>query len=62
MQIGAANIEVALTAAHERQREVEPLLCNTKCGNHHDRPAFNGCGRKEPVDRFDNDAADRDQQ
>ena len=60
MQIGAADIQVAVAAAHEQQRG-ETVDGDAKRRNRHDRPARDRRRAVEPVDRLDDDAADRDQ-
>ena len=55
VQIGAANIEIAVTTAHEQQRRAA-VDDDAECSPPPRRPASTGAGVIEPVDRLDRDA------
>ena len=62
VQIGAANIEVAVAAAHEQQRG-DAVDGDAERRDQNDGPAPRPAqAPPEPIDRLDDDAADRDQQ
>ena len=61
VQIGAADIEVAVAAAHEQQRRAAIDDDAERC-DRHDGPAGDRRRLLQAVDRLDDDAADRDQQ
>ena len=61
VQIGAANIEVAVAAAHEQQRGAA-VDDDAERRDQNDGPARDRRRLSQAIDRLDDDAADRDQQ